>query len=91
MTQDAPPPNRRARRDAIEAAVFEAFQDLLDRPPSPSECMEWTGKLLRGVPLRESLGQLETGSEHLALRTVRNKCRDIEATGLFDATWYQRR
>ena len=57
-----------APRDPIEAAVFEVFRDLVDRIPSPSERDEWTGKLSRGVPVRELRARLEATPEHAAFR-----------------------
>jgi hypothetical protein len=78
-------------RDAIAAVVFEAFQDLLDRTPSPAERADWTGKLLRGVPARELRALLEATPEHAAVRLSSRKVRAITATGLFDPIWYGHR
>jgi hypothetical protein len=80
-----------APRDPIEAAVFQAFQDLVDRVPSPVERAEWTGKLSRGVPVRELRSLLEATPEHATLRTLTKEIRAIQATGLFDDVWYPRR
>jgi len=82
---------RAVPRDGIEAAVFEVFQDFLDRPPSPGECAEWTGKLSRGFPIRDFRAVLEAAPEHASLRALRDKIHAIEETGLFDAVWYAHR
>jgi hypothetical protein len=80
-----------APRDPIEAAVFEVFQDLLDRVPSPAECAEWTGKLSRGVPVRDLRARLEATAEHATFRKLSNEIRAVQQTGLFDAVWYRHR
>jgi hypothetical protein len=80
-----------APRDPIETAVFEVFQDLVDRVPSAEECAEWTGKLSRGVPVRELRARLEATPEHAAFRKVSHEISAVRQTGLFDAGWYRRR
>jgi hypothetical protein len=83
--------HRTAPRDPIEAAVFEVYQELADRAPSPAERAEWTGKLARGVPVRELRTLLEAAPEHAALRTLTNEIRALHQTGLFDDVWYRHR
>jgi hypothetical protein len=92
VTERAQPAGRQAvPRGGIEAAVFEGFKDLVDRAPSPAECAEWSGKLSRGVPVRELRASLEAAPEHAALRASQNKIRAIQETGLFDPVWYAHR
>ena len=80
-----------APRDGIEAAVFEAFRELVDRRPTEVERAEWTGKLSRGVPMRELRALLEADPEHAALRGIGADIQAVQATGLFDAVWYGHR
>jgi hypothetical protein len=82
---------RPAPRDAIERAVFEVFQELLDRVPSTAERAEWAAKLSRGVPVRELRTQLEATPERAAIQALSTQIRAIQATGLFDAVWYRHR
>jgi hypothetical protein len=82
---------RAVPRDGLEAAVFEAFRDLVDRVPTPAERAEWTGKLSRGVPVRELRAILEASPDRVALRGLRGEIRAVQDTGLFDAVWYGRR
>jgi hypothetical protein len=78
-------------RDPIEAAVFEVFQDLVDRAPSPDERAEWIVKLSRGVPVRELRARLEATPEHTTFRKLSHEIRAVQQTGLFDAVWYRHR
>jgi hypothetical protein len=78
-------------RDPIEAAVVAAFRELVDRAPTFAERSEWTGKLARGVPVRELRGLLEATPEHASLRAVSKDIRAIQDTGLFDPVWYGHR
>jgi hypothetical protein len=78
-------------RDAIERAVFEVFQDLLDRPPTAVERAEWAGKLSRGVPVRALRDLLEATPEHAAFRSLSKTIRAVQESGLFDAAWYGHR
>ena len=78
-------------RDPIEGAVFAAFRELVDRVPTTAERAEWTGKLARGVPVRELRGLLEATAEHASVRTVSREIRAIQDTGLFDPIWYGHR
>lgn len=78
-------------RDGVEAAVFEAFRDLVARVPSPAERDEWAGKLLRGVPVRDLRLRLEASEEHATYRASAADVRRLRDTGLFDAAWYRRR
>ena len=71
-------------RDPIEAAVWEVFQELVARPPTPAERAEWTGKLARGVPVRELRALLEATPEHTTLRALGKDIRAVQETGLFD-------
>jgi hypothetical protein len=80
-----------APRDPIEAAVFEAFRDLVDRVPSATERAEWTGKLSRGVPVRELRARLEATPEHATFRKLSHEIRAVRQTALFDAEWYRHR
>jgi hypothetical protein len=83
--QAAPP------RDPIEAAVVAAFQELVDRAPTAAERSEWTGKLARGIPVRQLRAQLEATPEHASLRGLARDIRAIQDTGLFDPVWYGNR
>jgi hypothetical protein len=78
-------------RDPIEAVVVELYRELLDRVPTPLERAEWTGKLSRGVPVRELRSLLEAAPERAAIPPLSKEIRAIEATGLFDEVWYPRR
>lgn len=78
-------------RDPIEAAVFEAFEQLADRRPTEAERAEWTGKLARGVPIRELRERLEAVPEHAARRALAREMRTVLETGLFDEVWYRHR
>ena len=74
-----------APRDGIEAAVFEVFRELLDRVPTPAERAEWTGKLSRGVSVKELRTLLENSVEHVtpandAWTGIRYP--DVDAAGL---------
>ena len=80
-----------APRDGIEAAVFDAFEELLNRPPTDGERAEWTARLARGVPVRELRSQLERLPERGVARSLLHDIRAIQNTGLFDAVWYGHR
>jgi hypothetical protein len=80
-----------APRDGIEAVVLEVFQDVLARRPTEAEWAEWTGKLSRGVPVRELRTLLEASPEHEGAAALNKAIGAIEKTGLFDADWYRRR
>jgi hypothetical protein len=67
------------------------FQDLVARAPTPEERSEWTGKVSRGVSIRALRALLEASEEHAALRDLTTEMSAVEATGLFDATWYRHR
>ena len=62
MTRPSPRP-----RDGIESAVFEVFEAVLARAPTAAECVEWSGKLLRGVPVRQLREALEAAPERNTL------------------------
>jgi hypothetical protein len=80
-----------APRDAIEVAVSEVFQDVVDRAPSPAECAEWTRRLARGVPVRELRALLEATPEHATFRSLSKEIRSVQESGLFDDLWYRHR
>jgi hypothetical protein len=80
-----------ALRDPIEQAVFDVFRDLLDRAPTASECADWTGKLARGVPMRDLRALLEATPEHITHRSLAKEIRAVQQTGLFDDVWYPHR
>lgn len=78
-------------RDPIETAVFEAFQEIVNRLPTQAEAADWSAKLLRGTPvraLREALGA--TAKPPPAARDPEEAMRVVEA-GLLDASWYRAR
>ncbi len=94
MTETPP-----GRRDGIEAAVFEVFEAVLKRAPTPVECAEWSGKLSRGVPVRQLRAVLEAApkpvgdisTDHASVEAdTGSDAAAIEATGLFDPVWYRR-
>jgi hypothetical protein len=86
-----PPAPKATPRDAIEQAVFDVFRDLVDREPSALERSEWTGKLARGVPMRELRAVLEAAPEHVTFRSLSAEIRAVQQTGLFDDVWYRHR
>jgi len=71
--------------------VLQVYQELLDRVPSLVERIEWTGKLSRGVPVRELRTLLEASPERATIQPLSKEIRAIEATGLFDEVWYRHR
>jgi hypothetical protein len=78
-------------RDAIDAAVFEVFQDLVGRAPDAAERAEWAGKLARGIPIRGLRTLLEATPEHVSHRALSRDIRAVQETGLFEAEWYRHR
>jgi hypothetical protein len=86
-----PPAPKTTPRDAIEQAVFDVFRNLVDREPSASERAEWSGKLARGVPMRELRAVLESAPEHVTFRSLSAEIRAVQQTGLFDDVWYRHR
>jgi hypothetical protein len=80
-----------APRDGIETAIFEVFQELVDRIPTQAERADWASKLARGIPMRTLRVALEASPEHATLRALSQDISAIRKTGLFDAIWYKRR
>ena len=78
-------------RDGVEAAIFEAFLDVVDRPPSRAELAEWVGKLLRGIPVRDLRAILEASGERAMAGAAAADIRRLRASGLFDPAWYRYR
>jgi hypothetical protein len=78
-------------RDGFEAAIFEVFEELVERTPTAAECADWVAKLTRGVSMRTLRTALESTPEREALRSLGPAIGAIKETGLFEAAWYRHR